>query len=98
MLEAERRRRMRLDLLAPEVQACRGQYFRPARAAEMMAALPRDPGTGKVRILDPGAGTGMLSVAMVQRLLAGHGTAPARRPSRGATARHGSLRRSPCWR
>ena len=70
LVEAEERRRMTLEALDPEEQARRGQYFTPARAAEIMAALPRDPSTVEVRILDPGAGTGMLSVALVHRLLA----------------------------
>lgn len=70
MLAAEQRRRETLDRLNPEEQARRGQYFTPALAAEIMAGLPRDPGGPELRILDPGAGSGMLSVALVRRLLA----------------------------
>jgi adenine-specific DNA-methyltransferase len=49
------------------------QYFTPAPVADFMAGLCRDR-TGHVRILDPGAGTGILTCALCERLV----SAPAR--------------------
>lgn len=45
------------------------QYFTPLKAARYMASLYKlSPGQQKVRILDPGAGTGILSVALIEML------------------------------
>jgi adenine-specific DNA-methyltransferase len=46
-----------------------GQYFTPARAAALIASMPRLPAYGVLRVLDPGAGTGSLSAALVARVL-----------------------------
>lgn len=47
-----------------------GQYFTPGHIADFMASLfPRKDG-GDVRILDPGAGIGILSCALVERITA----------------------------
>lgn len=46
----------------------RGQFFTPWSVAAYMAGLLRLPG-GSIRLLDPGAGAGALTVAVCQRLL-----------------------------
>jgi len=46
-----------------------GQYFTPHRAAELIAAMPSLVDHGQtIRVLDPGAGSGMLMAALIQRL------------------------------
>lgn len=46
-----------------------GQFFTPAPAAALVASLPRLGGlSGIVRVLDPGAGAGSLTAALVNRL------------------------------
>ena len=49
-------------------QSARGQYFTPERAAALIAGLPHLPHTESLRVLDPGAGTGMLTAALVDRV------------------------------
>jgi adenine-specific DNA-methyltransferase len=64
----------RVDLLAIDVgrqldanqRADLGQYFTPAAVARFMADL-WEPGADELRILDPGAGLGNLSAALVAR-------------------------------
>ena len=46
----------------------RGQFFTPLSIAAFMAGLVRIP-PKRVRVLDPGAGTGVLSVAICDRIL-----------------------------
>ena len=47
-----------------------GQYFTPGHIADFMASLfPRSDG-GNIRILDPGAGIGILSCALAERISA----------------------------
>ena len=46
-----------------------GQYFTPPEIASFMASLPSLRPSGRVRILDPGAGTGALGLALAARLL-----------------------------
>jgi adenine-specific DNA-methyltransferase len=65
---AEARRTASLARLAPEEQAARGQYFTPHLAARIIAGLPRIPRGESVRILDPGAGSGILTAALIERL------------------------------
>jgi adenine-specific DNA-methyltransferase len=48
-------------------QSARGQYFTPELAADLIAALPRLPEVPRLRVLDPGAGSGMLTAAIIQR-------------------------------
>lgn len=67
----EARRLAALSRLDPDRQATLGQFFTPAAAATLVASLPRLDGlTGPVRVLDPGAGAGSLTAAMVTRLAA----------------------------
>lgn len=56
--------------LDPRTQAKYGQYFTPERAAALIASLPRLPDEGVLRVLDPGAGSGMLTAALVERVVA----------------------------
>src|SRR5712664_2228553 len=46
-----------------------GQYLTPVETAHFMAEF-FEPRTQNVRILDPGAGTGVLSCALLERLAA----------------------------
>lgn len=62
-----------LARLDPEEQAARGQYFTPFQAARIIAGLPRVPEGETVRVLDPGAGSGILTAALAERL---HATRP----------------------
>lgn len=69
MMERARiRRKNTLASLDSVEQASRGQFFTPLAVAEIMARMPRIPHSGTIKVLDPGAGTGMLSVAMVSYL------------------------------
>ncbi|MBH0777331.1 Eco57I restriction-modification methylase domain-containing protein [Nocardia bovistercoris] len=68
-LRAEERRRQALATLDAAEQARLGQFFTPHRAARLIAALPRLPESGTLRILDPGAGSGSLTAALVERVL-----------------------------
>lgn len=64
----EERRVCALQALAPEQQAHLGQFFTPERAAELIASMPRLT-SGRLRVLDPGAGTGSLTAALVARAM-----------------------------
>ena len=46
-----------------------GQYFTPAVVAELVVRGARLPLNGTLRVLDPGAGTGSLSTALIARVL-----------------------------
>lgn len=69
LTHAERNRAAALSDLDPATQSSLGQFFTPARAAVLIASMPRLPRTGTLRVLDPGAGSGMLSAALVSRVL-----------------------------
>lgn len=45
-----------------------GQFFTPSPVAQFIASLPLLPSSGRVRILDPGAGNGALTAALVSRI------------------------------
>ncbi|SDN70784.1 adenine-specific DNA-methyltransferase [Actinomyces ruminicola] len=49
-------------------QAELGQFFTPTAVARIMADLVHLPASGTLRVLDPGAGSGMLSAAVVDRV------------------------------
>src|SRR5262245_21032537 len=66
---AEQNRSAALSSIDPAAQATLGQFFTPARAAALIASMPRLPQSGSIRVLDPGAGSGMLSAALVSRVL-----------------------------
>jgi adenine-specific DNA-methyltransferase len=54
---------------APQRQKALGQYFTDPRVARFMAELPSVPRDSSVRVLDPGAGTGVLGLSAAVRLL-----------------------------
>jgi adenine-specific DNA-methyltransferase len=65
----ETRRQAALGKLDPSTQAVLGQFFTPVKAATLMASMLRvDDLSGTVRVLDPGAGAGSLTAALVDRL------------------------------
>lgn len=66
----EERRKVALAGMDPSQQAALGQYFTPDRAALIIAGMPRVPHASTIRVLDPGAGNGMLTAALVDRLVA----------------------------
>ncbi len=66
---AEERRVRVASSLGAARRARLGQFFTPGRAAGLIAGLPRLPGSGALRVLDPGAGVGSLTVALVARVL-----------------------------
>ncbi|MGH3428915.1 MAG: N-6 DNA methylase, partial [Terriglobales bacterium] len=66
---AERRRVDALATLDADDQARLGQFFTPGRVAQLIATLPRLPEVGTLRVLDPGAGSGSLTAALVERVL-----------------------------
>jgi len=49
-------------------QSAQGQYFTPERAAALIASLPSLPDAPVIRVLDPGAGSGMLTAAIIEQL------------------------------
>jgi adenine-specific DNA-methyltransferase len=70
LARAEQNRVAALSRLDATAQDALGQFFTPARAATLIASMPRLPESGELRVLDPGAGSGMLSAALIARVLA----------------------------
>lgn len=68
LARAERNRVAALSGLDPKSQDSLGQFFTPARAAALIASMPRLPHAGRIRVLDPGAGSGMLTAGLVARV------------------------------
>lgn len=66
---AEDERVAALGGLDARTQSDLGQFFTPSAAAQLIASLPRLPSRGTLRVLDPGAGSGMLTAALVSRVL-----------------------------
>lgn len=65
----ESRRREALAALDARSQARLGQFFTPSAASDLIASLIElDALPSQVRILDPGAGVGSLTVAIVERI------------------------------
>jgi adenine-specific DNA-methyltransferase len=54
--------------LKPKVRSNLGQYFTPLNIADLMASMAPQT-SDSIKILDPGAGTGILSAALVNKLL-----------------------------
>jgi adenine-specific DNA-methyltransferase len=63
----EYRRIHRASRLIPDTRVNLGQYFTPAAAADLIASMPDLPAVGRLRVLDPGAGVGSLTAAVVAR-------------------------------
>ncbi len=57
------------ELAAKDDRSERGQFFTPSPVAEFLASLLELPTSGTFRVLDPGAGIGSLSAAVVARVL-----------------------------
>ena len=73
LAEAEGRRVRALASLDAHTQDSLGQFFTPARASALIASMPRLPASDQeLRVLDPGAGSGMLTAALASRVLAEH--------------------------
>lgn len=66
---AEGERAAALGRIDMRYQAKLGQFFTPAPTAEFIALMAKLPSKGVLRVLDPGAGSGMLSAALVARIL-----------------------------
>lgn len=66
---AERERVEALATIDTSTQTSLGQYFTPEAAAKLIASLLVIPTSGLVRVLDPGAGSGILSAALIERIL-----------------------------
>lgn len=66
---AENERVSALGGLDSSTQSALGQFFTPVLAANLIASIPSLPSNGWIRVLDPGAGSGMLSAALVNRVL-----------------------------
>ncbi|MFF0177015.1 DNA methyltransferase family protein [Micromonospora profundi] len=66
----ELRRVARSAQLTEASRSYLGQYFTPAPAARLIASMPALPSEGDLRVLDPGAGIGSLTAAVVQRAAA----------------------------
>jgi adenine-specific DNA-methyltransferase len=63
-------RRVRVsETLHASHRADLGQFFTPSRAAALIAGMPRLPASGSLRVLDPGAGVGSLTAALIARVL-----------------------------
>ena len=68
---AEVRRAAATAALDPAEQKRLGQFFTPGPAAALIASLPTlDSFKGPIRVLDPGAGSGSLTAAMLARIRA----------------------------
>lgn len=67
---AERERVAALHVLDAGTQGELGQYFTPVVAATLIASMIDLPEHGLLHVLDPGAGSGMLTAALVERVLA----------------------------
>lgn len=72
LLRTEARRRRALEVLDGTARGDFGQYFTPYRAASLIAEMARLPQSGHLRVLDPGAGVGSLSAAIISRVLEQH--------------------------
>lgn len=66
MRRTEERRVGRSAQLGPR-RAALGQFFTPQKAAELITAMFELPSEGMIRVLDPGAGVGSLTAALVSR-------------------------------
>lgn len=58
-----------LAKLEPSTQAKLGQFFTNARTSRLLTSMPRLPRAGRLRVLDPGAGSGALSASLIARVL-----------------------------
>lgn len=66
---AVKNRQAALMTLDPKKQAQYGQFLTPDAVAELMVDCVELPSSGTVKVLEPGAGTGMLSAVLMKRVL-----------------------------
>ena len=66
MERTEGRRARVSEALDAKHRATWGQFFTPAPVASFLARLIELPATGRLTVLDPGAGTGSLAAALGQ--------------------------------
>ena len=66
---AEGTRQAALQNVNANTQSSLGQFFTPVAAAKFIVSMVGLPSEGTVRVLDPGAGSGMLSAALIARIL-----------------------------
>jgi adenine-specific DNA-methyltransferase len=69
LARVESRRSSISDSLNSDQKAHLGQFFTPCRAANLITNLVSLPQHGKLRILDPGAGIGSLTAAIVAKVV-----------------------------
>lgn len=65
----ELRRQSLSESLDPSRRAALGQFFTPLRAAGLIADMVSLPDHGTLRVLDPGAGMGSLTAALVAKII-----------------------------
>lgn len=65
----EARRQAASSALDSRARATLGQYFTPAPVAAFIASLVDLPESGVLRVLDPGAGAGSLTAAVIARVI-----------------------------
>ncbi|HEY1687640.1 MAG TPA: Eco57I restriction-modification methylase domain-containing protein [Solirubrobacteraceae bacterium] len=69
-LTAVEQRRSATSLsLHPKTRAALGQFFTPCASAKLVASMAPLPATGEWRLIDPGAGVGSLTAALIARWL-----------------------------
>ena len=69
LVNTESRRQAVSTQLGGRERSSLGQFFTPSPVAQFIASLPALPNSGTVRILDPGAGIGSLSAAIIARIV-----------------------------
>lgn len=69
LTSVEVRRHAVTDTLDPERRVRLSQYFTPHQAARLIASMVALPDHGMLRVLDPGAGVGSLTAALVARII-----------------------------
>ncbi|MFI6174487.1 Eco57I restriction-modification methylase domain-containing protein [Nonomuraea sp. NPDC051191] len=67
----EARRQKVSAQLSPKSRSALGQYFTPDDAARLIASMVTMPEDSDLRLLDPGAGVGSLTAALVAHLISG---------------------------
>lgn len=57
------------ETVSQESKKGKGQFFTPIKIATLMASLVDSSNKNSIKILDPGCGTGILSCALIERLI-----------------------------
>ena len=65
----EERRLVTLAAIDPIERARWGQHLTPVKASQLLAGMVTLPAEGTLRVLDPGAGSGSLTAALVARVI-----------------------------